>query len=152
MENENDKEYNLIDVPYFKLTYPEQKYKISNDYKIWKKNLMEKNGQNGIEIFCCIDNAVIYYNQEARNVICPICKTNCKICEFCKKPLAIQSSICCISSFINGFSEKRKKFNLKNKDERKLFIEIFLTRFFPGLYYCVLLFIYINFFWEKKKL
>ena len=92
MENENDKEYNLIDVPYFKLTYPEQKYKISNDYKIWKKNLMEKNAQNRIEILSSINNVVIYNNQEARIVICPICKTNYQICEFCKKLLTIQPS------------------------------------------------------------
>ena len=151
MENENDKEYNLLDVPFFKLSYAEQKYKKSNEYKIWKKNLMEKNGQNGIEIFCSLDNIVIYTNQEARDVICPICKTNYQICEFCKKPLTIQSSLCCVRAFINDFSEKRKTFNLKDKDERTLFIGIFFTSFFPGLFNFFLAFqLYLLFIGKKE--
>ena len=75
MENENYNS-NLLDAPYFKMSCPNQCYKKSNEYQLWRKELINKYGKNSKQIFCDIDKIIFFNNQNLNYVACPICKLN----------------------------------------------------------------------------
>ena len=99
----SNKEYNLLENNNFlKLLYPNQNYKISLEYKQWKKSIEEKFGknENGIEIFCKIDNIVIY-NENVNDIIkCPICRKTLYICKYCNKVQKKKTTKCCFRAQI----------------------------------------------------
>ena len=80
-------ETNLTENNYFTILYPNQNYKVSFEYKHWKKNIEEKMGKNGREIFCIIDNIILYQNNKSENnfIKCPKCKKYIYQCKYCKR-------------------------------------------------------------------
>ena len=137
MENENPNESNLLDTPYFKLSFPNQNYKKLNNFQLWRKQLFEKFGQNYYEILCQKDNIIFYKREE--NAKCPICNNHYYICKFCyKAELKGKFKNCCIKASIKDLNDKKTKFDLKDNDKRKEFIQYFFGGFIPYLYYFLL--------------
>ena len=133
----SNKEYNLLENNNFlKLLYPNQNYKISLEYKQWKKSIEEKFGknENGIEIFCKIDNIVIY-NENVNDIIkCPICRKTLYICKYCNKVQKKKTTKCCFRAQIKDFIIENKtiyKYINNQENQIKEFYEIFRINFIP---------------------
>ena len=78
MENNSlDQENNLLGDYYFKVAYKSQNYKVSQEYKNWKKIMIEKHGENGKEINCPNDCTIIYkiHRDNDESIICPCCNS-----------------------------------------------------------------------------
>ena len=74
---------------FFKVSYKSQNYKVSQEYKNWKKIMIEKYGKNGKEIICPNDNTIIYkiHRDNDKRIICPGCNSVIYNCIFCNKML-----------------------------------------------------------------
>ena len=60
MENEDiNLECKLLENNYFQISYPNQNYKITSEYKLWKKIIKKNMGENGKEVFCEKDDIII---------------------------------------------------------------------------------------------
>lgn len=103
MENNNlDKEINLLGDYYFKVSYKSQNYKVSKEYKNWKKIVIEKYGENGKEIICPKDYTIIYkiHRDKDERITCPGCNSFIYNCIFYNKTLTYRPSDFCIRAYI----------------------------------------------------
>ena len=137
MENQNfDQENNLLGDYFFKISYKGQNYKISKEYKIWKKLMIEKYGKNKKEIICPYDNTIIYkideYNEEIK---CPTCNSEFYNCIFCNKTEKNKTNHCCSKAYLKFKDEQ--VYNLLFTDERIEdyivgdYVILILCSFFP---------------------
>ena len=151
-------ENNLLEDNYFKISYPKQNYKISLDYKQWKKSIEAKFGKNGKEIFCNKDNIIIYQQKEYINnfLKCPLCGKNIYQCQYCNKSKDSDTGRCCLKRYIKELKNNEKKYQFikyKRKEDLNEFYEIFLVSFIPFIFATqfVLIFIYIFYFNIEDK-
>ena len=137
MENQNfDQENNLLDDYFFKISYKGQNYKISQEYKNWKKLMIEKYGKNKREIICPFDNTIIYkideYNERIK---CPSCNSEFYNCIFCNKIDKNRTDRCCSKTYLKFKDEQI--YNLLFTNERIEdyivgdFVLLILSSFFP---------------------
>ena len=108
MENQHaDQENSLLDDFYFKSSYKGQNYKILQEYKNWKKLMIEKYGKNGKEITCPKDNTIIYkIHNDNGETICPTCKLVIYNCIFCNKISKNKTNNCCSKAYIKFADEE----------------------------------------------
>ena len=131
---------NLLENNYFQILYPNQKYKLSSEYKQWKKTIEEKIGKNGIEIFCKKDNIIIYQKFENINDIikCPICDENIYQCQYCNKKRVKKTSRCCLKAYIKELKEKEQFYQYleidENKKKSKRILSNIFYKFFTYVY------------------
>ena len=146
MENESSND-NLIVNPYFKILYPNQKYKNSIEYKRWIKSIKEKMGENGIEMHFNKDKIVIYKDLN-KNLKCPICNEKYFFCSYCKR--AEKKKSCCIRGFIKDILNNELYYiyiNTKDEYIRKEYIRSFIFLFIPLLFNISLFFTIFVFFY-----
>ena len=151
MENEITNDNLIISNKYFKILYPNQKYKNSAEYKRWKKSITEIKGENGIEKLCNKDKIIIYENMNTV-LKCPICNEKYFYCPYCKR--AEKKKTCCIRAFIKDIlnSEINIYINIQDKEIRREFINSLLIMFIPILFNFSLFFaIFILFYLARIK-
>ena len=154
MEVENpNKEYNLLEKNnFFRLLYPNQNYKISLEYKQWKKSIEEKFGknENGIEIFCKIDNIVIYNENVNNSIICPTCRKTLYICKYCNKIQNRKITKCCFRTKIKeNIIEKKAIYKYINNQKNQLeeFYLLFIINFTPFCFLPQIVLIFMDLFY-----
>ena len=116
MENENlDQENNLIGDYYFKTPYKIQNYKLFPEYQTWKKNVIEKIGENGKEILCPKDDTIIYkiHNDNNIKITCPNCKINFYHCIFCNLSQTEKCHICCLRAYFKYIFKNHYKYRFE---------------------------------------
>ena len=121
MEVENSNNF-LEKNNYFKKLYPNQNYKISLEYKQWKKSIKEKFGKNknGNEIFFKKDNIVIYNKDSNDNMICSFCKRMLYLFNYCNKIKNWVTINCCFRAIIKEIiTDKEILYKYINKQEMK---------------------------------
>ena len=151
-------ENNLLGDIYFKIIYPNQNYKISLEYKKWKKSIEEKFGKNGKELFCKKDNIIIYQKNENINsfVKCPICDQNIYQCQYCNRIKDKDTARCCLKRHIKEINDKDKIkqfIEYKRKEDINDFLNIFFWAFIPFIFATqfILIFVYLFFFNLEDK-
>ena len=136
MENSND---NLIFNPYFKILYPNQKFKNSAEFKRWKKSITENIGDNGIEMYCNKDKIIIY--EDMNEILkCPICNEKYYYCPYCKR--AEKKKTCCVRGIMKDIINRGSNIyiNIDNEEKRKEFIQTLLITLIPLIFNFSLLF------------
>ena len=133
MEIESTDIENSLEINYFKISYPNQNYKLSLDYKQWKKNIEEKLGKNGYELFCKNDNIIIYQNSD--NCNCPICHKVLYKCKYCKKTRNKITKRCCLKAYINDIISDKNNLNryimIENNEAKCDFYYFFFINIIP---------------------
>ena len=147
----------LLGNDYFQISYPNQNYKKSSEYKQWRKIVEKKFGKNGKEVFCEKDNIIIYQEEKSiDNVInCPICKINIYKCKYCNRIRDKITKNCCFIAVLNDIKEKIKiDKNLNIEENSEGFYIIFFASFIPLFFSFVNALVFIGFFYldlENKK-
>ena len=144
MENNNlDQEINLLGDYFFKVSYKSQNYKVLQEYKNWKKIMIEKYGKNGKEIICPNDNTIIYkiHNNNDERIICPGCNSVIYYCIFCNKMVISIPYDCCTRANLrykikNEFKEEFDYIFTNNNIDNKT----------GGYFYLLLIISFIPFF------
>ena len=157
METESQNKENILGENYFQILYPNQNYKLSFEYKHWKKNVDKILGKNGKEIFCEKDNIIIYqkYKNIDNGIFCPICNKFLYGCEYCNKILNKVTKRCCLKAFINENIKNSYKFIKMEKEEDKgdYYFYLFMS-FIPFLCISQTILISLNLFFlglENKR-
>ena len=134
MEIESPNKENILGDNYFQILYPNQNYKLSLEYKQWKKKIENILGKNGKEVFCEEDNIIIYqkYSKMDNGVICPICKKYLYVCKYCKKISSVVTERCCLKALINEKIKDSYKFiTMENEEDKWDYYCNFYINFIP---------------------
>ena len=147
----------LLGNDYFQISYPNQNYKKSSEYKQWRKIAEKKSGKNGKEAFCEKDNIIIYQKKEFINfnIQCPLCNRNIYQCKYCNKSRDTLTTQCCIKASINDIKENKKIFQYinteENKDDEIEFYQLFFLSFIPLFFSFINVLIFFIFFFANME-
>ena len=147
----------LLGNDYFQISYPNQNYKKSSEYKQWRKIVEKKFGKKWKEVFCEKDNIIIYQEEKnINNVIkCPKCKIIIYQCKYCNRIRNEITKNCCFKALLNDIKEKIKiDKNLNIEENSEGFYIIFFASFIPLFFSFVNALVFIGFFYldlENKK-
>ena len=142
MEIDSPNIENILEKYYYELLFPNQNYKLCTEYKLWKKNVEDKFGRNGKELFCKKDNIIIYQSEQNINfgIFCPICNRALYICNFCNKTKNQMTKRCCFKAYINDILFNRNKLYkfiiIENEENKRDFYYSIFINFIPFAFVC----------------
>ena len=157
MENINLEQENNLLGDYFRISYKNQKYEKSQEYKKWKQTMQEKFGNVGKEIICNKDNTIIYkiHNDNDIKIKCPTCNSDLYNCIFCNKTRNKKSHKCCIKAYFkycikDHYKNRYIKFE-QDKESKNIFKRTLLSSFFPLFPIFYIIFAFIDLFYFNMR-